>query len=71
MPDEKDKEVVCENCDKKTQKDLPEQDKVASPGMPCSEAYRAVSSCMDKYNGQIHPCAKEWDVFRACHEENK
>jgi len=62
--------VVCENCDKKTQKPAPEES-IVSEGMTCSEAYKAVSACMTKNDGQISACSKEWDVFRACHDNNK
>ena len=61
---------VCVNCDKSTQKELP-NDSIASDGMICSEAYHKVSACMDQNKGQIAACAKEWDVFRKCHDNNK
>lgn len=65
MSQEQDK-IVCENCDKKTQKELPS---ASSYGMPCQEAYAAVTKCMKENNGQISPCVKEWDEFKACHEK--
>lgn len=58
--------IVCENCDKKTQKELPAS---SSDQMSCHEAYAAVSKCMKKNNGQISPCVKEWDEFKTCHEK--
>jgi len=61
-------DVVCEECDRKTQKELPAAS-TSSEGMPCQEAYSAVTKCMAKHNGQISPCVKEWDVFKACHEK--
>lgn len=60
--------IVCEDCDKKTQKHLPEAS-TSSEGMPCQEAYAAVTKCMKENNGQISPCVKEWDGFKACHEK--
>lgn len=67
MSDEKGN-VVCEDCDKKTQKDLPETS-TSSEGMPCEAAYAAVTKCMAEHKGQISPCVKEWDEFKACHEK--
>ena len=67
MSEEKGK-VVCEDCDKKTQKELPEGSAVASEGMPCQTAYARVTKCMAEHKGQISPCVKEWDEFKACHE---
>lgn len=62
---EKKETIACEECDKKTQKDLPSSEQK----MPCQEAYAAVTKCMKKNNGQISPCVKEWDEFKACHEK--
>ena len=62
--------VVCENCDKKTQKALPGSS-IASEGKSCGEAYRRVSECMERNKGQVAACATEWDVFRSCHDANK
>jgi hypothetical protein len=62
--------VVCENCDKSTQKELP-QVSTAAQGMACEKVYLAVSECMDKHKGQISSCVKEWDAFKACHEKRR
>ena len=62
--------VVCEACDKTTQKELP-QVSTSSQGMPCEKAYLAVSECMANHKGQISSCVKEWDAFRECHENKK
>ena len=59
---------VCEECDKKTQKELPASSKSAK-GMPCQDAYAAVAKCMAENKGQISPCVKQWDEFKACHEK--
>ena len=59
----KTKQVVCENCEKSTQKELPDNS-LASQGMVCSEAYQVVSACMVANKGQIFACSKEWETFR-------
>ena len=69
-PNTNQEKPVCVNCDKSTQKDLPE-DSIASNGSVCSDAYQMVSVCMKENKGQISACAKEWDVFRQCHDNNK
>ena len=46
------KEVICIDCDKTTQKDLPESDGLSSEGMPCEEIYKKVEQCMDEHQGQ-------------------
>ena len=46
------KEVICIDCDKSTQKDLPVSDGLSSEGMPCEEIYKKVEQCMDKHQGQ-------------------
>lgn len=61
---------VCVNCNKSTQKELPD-DSIASEGKNCGEAYQAVSTCMTENKGQVSACAQLWDAFRACHEDNK
>mmetsp|Transcript_22935 Transcript_22935/g.55290 ORF Transcript_22935/g.55290 Transcript_22935/m.55290 type:complete len:99 (+) Transcript_22935:206-502(+) len=46
---QKDQEVVCIDCDRKTQKDLPSDDSSsASNGMPCEQVYTTV--------GKLTPC---------------
>mmetsp|Transcript_16228 Transcript_16228/g.34297 ORF Transcript_16228/g.34297 Transcript_16228/m.34297 type:complete len:81 (-) Transcript_16228:315-557(-) len=63
--------VVCIDCDKKSQKDLPFDDSSsASAGMACEKVYAKVVACMDKHEGQIGPCASEWDEFKKCHAKN-
>jgi hypothetical protein len=62
--------VVCIDCDRKTQKDLPEDNRSsASRGNPCEETYTRVTTCMDKSKGQISSCVKEWDEFKECHAQ--
>ncbi|CAB9507957.1 expressed unknown protein [Seminavis robusta] len=62
--------VVCENCDKSTQKDLPDNT-IASSGNACGDFYQSVSACMTENKGQVSACAKEWDAFRKCHDDDK
>lgn len=62
--------IVCENCDKKNQKALPE-DSIASPGYTCAEAYRAVSACMEANKGQVSSCSRQWEIFRTCHDNSR
>ena len=59
-------EAVCVDCDKSTQKDLPD-DNAASEGNPCQKSYSKVTACMDINKGQISSCAREWDEFKECH----
>ena len=62
----KHKEVVCIDCDKKTQKDLPD-DNSSSASNDCKDSYVKVTTCMDANNGQISACVNEWDEFKECH----
>ena len=73
MQGSKDKEPICIECDKKNQKDLPQENGTtsASKGMPCELSYNAVNTCMNDNAGQISACRKEWDSFKLCHAENK
>lgn len=64
-------EVVCIECDKKTQKALPSNDALSSEGMPCEKEYALVSSCMKEKSGQVSSCSSHWDKFRLCHEQNR
>lgn len=45
------KEVICIDCDKGTQKDLPASDGLSSEGMACEEIYAKVGKCMDENRG--------------------
>ena len=63
--------VICIDCDKKNQKDLPTTDPVSSSGQPCAQLYATVSECMSKYEGQITSCTDEWDNFRKCHQQQR
>uniref|UniRef100_A0A7S4K730 CHCH domain-containing protein n=1 Tax=Odontella aurita TaxID=265563 RepID=A0A7S4K730_9STRA len=67
---EGDEKVECIDCDKSTQKDLPAVSS-SSDGMPCDEIYLRVTECMNRNNGQIAPCAKDWDEFKVCHEKER
>ena len=61
-------EAVCINCDKKTQRDLPDDNNSsASKGNPCEISYVNVTACMDENNGQVSSCIREWDEFKECH----
>lgn len=64
-------EVICIECDKKTQKDLPSNDVLSSEGMPCEKEYALVSSCMKEKAGQVSSCSSHWDKFKLCHEQNR
>lgn len=64
-------EPVCIQCDKKNQKELPENDAASSEGMPCAESYLKVSECMTQNEGQVSFCRKEWDLFKKCHDRQK
>lgn len=66
-----DEKVVCLECDKKTQKDLPSDDKLSSAGMPCEIEYSMVTKCMRENAGQISSCSRQWDGFKLCHEQQK
>jgi len=63
--------VICLDCDKKNQKDLPTSDPVSAPNQPCSSFYETVCECMTKYEGQISSCTEEWDAFRKCHQQKQ
>ncbi len=66
-----DDKIICIECDKKTQKDLPATDSVSSKGMPCEDEYSQVSKCMKDNEGQVSSCASQWNRFKHCHEEGK
>lgn len=67
----KQKEVVCADCDKKSQKELPDgNSSSASRGNSCEESYARVTACMDANKGQISACVKEWDEFKECHAQH-
>lgn len=58
--------IVCENCAKETQKDLP-----ADEPDQCMEQYFAVDLCMKENRGQVTSCVQEWKEFHACHASQK
>ena len=60
-------DVVCIDCDKRTQKDLPSNDTTSSSGMKCEQIYEKVASCMTQNDGQVSACVTEWDKFKRCH----
>ena len=66
MTKQGEKESICVECDKKNQKDLPENygPTSASNGMPCESSYFEVTTCMNNNAGQISACQKEWDAFK-------
>ncbi len=69
-------EKICIECDKKNQKDLPQDTNdinqvSASRGQPCEVSYEKVTACMEMNEGQISKCREVWDAFRQCHEEHK
>lgn len=57
---------VCENCDKKTQKEMP-----ADEPEDCLDQYVAVDGCMKSNKGQVTSCVDEWKEFQACHDKQK
>jgi len=65
--DNDDDNVICLDCDKKNQKDLPADDSVSQKGQPCADIYESVTDCMGQNKGQISSCTKEWESFRWCH----
>jgi len=58
--------IVCENCAKETQKDLP-----AGEPDTCMEQYLAVDLCMKANKGQVTSCVDEWKAFQDCHASQK
>ena len=58
--------VVCENCDKKTQQDLPSNEE-----NDCLGFYRAVDRCMLANRGQVSSCIDEWREFKFCRARQK
>jgi len=62
---------VCIECDKKTQKDLPANDNLSSKDMSCEKEYSEVTSCMNRYEGQISSYTDQWNSFRLCHDHQK
>jgi len=66
-----DNKVICIDCDKKNQKDLPKNDPLSQKDQPCATFYETVSECMTKYEGQISSCTDEWDAFRKCHRQEQ
>ena len=74
-----DKKIVCENCDKSTQVDVPHNtnddessvlvvSSAAAPGQACRTSYEQVDRCMKDNKGQISKCVAQWNDFRKCHE---
>lgn len=63
-------QVVCENCQKSTQKELPEDDQTTGDGQACAAIYERVVSCMDANRGQIAPCSDVWQSFKQCRENH-
>jgi len=59
--------VVCVDCDKKTQKDLP-SDNSSAASTDCKEQYARVVTCMDKQYKRVAQCKDEWREFKLCHE---
>ena len=66
-----DEEVVCLDCDKKNQKDLPADDPVSQKGQPCARIYELVTECMNNNKGQISSCTEQWEAFRRCHQQEQ
>jgi hypothetical protein len=56
---------VCEECDRKHKREVPQNYHKAEE---CHETYLKVSECMNLRNGQINQCKDEWDAFRKCHD---
>lgn len=65
--EKQDEVVVCVDCDKKTQKDLP-SDNSSAASTDCKEVYAQVVACMDKQYKRVAQCKDEWREFKLCHE---
>lgn len=61
--------VVCVNCAKDTQVDVPEDDTATL--VKCANEYKLVTACMTKNRSQISSCINEWKLFQQCHESSK
>ncbi|KAL7563684.1 hypothetical protein ACA910_021382 [Epithemia clementina (nom. ined.)] len=59
--------VVCENCAKTTQRDVPEHSPIVQNHV-CQDSYNQVDQCMKSNNGQVSKCVMEWQAFRTCHD---
>jgi hypothetical protein len=71
----REKEVVCVDCQKETQKDLPSKsvnnDKGGSSNPAssvCADLYENVAKCMNQNQGQVSACRDEWKSFQSCHD---
>ena len=67
MSTQENNKIVCEECHKKTQKELPAQDGTSSKGMKCEAPYQAVTECMNRHNLMLQnyvALAGEPDVAR-------
>jgi hypothetical protein len=62
-------EPICIECDKKNQKDLPNNDTSSSQGMPCEQIYSDVNECMNQNDGLISACQTPWEAFKQCHSQ--
>jgi hypothetical protein len=61
----KGEDKVCEECDRKHKREIPQNNLKAEE---CQESYLKVAECMNLRNGQINQCKDEWDAFRKCHD---
>lgn len=68
MDSERQDEKLCEACDKKNQKEIPDAE-ILNGEMRCKNTYEEVAKCMDLNKGQISKCKDEWDEFRKCHSK--
>lgn len=64
MPENK----ICVDCAKSTQKQVEEASLSPATGV-CADVYEQVTICMKEHQGQIVPCAAQWQAFRQCHDE--
>ncbi len=61
--------TVCVDCARSTQKPVEEASVSPATGV-CADVYEQVTICMKEHQGQIVPCAAQWQAFRQCHERN-
>lgn len=59
---------ICVNCNKASQVDHPDQDRLLLSEEGCGALYAAVDQCMQAHAGRITACVDEWQVFRLCHD---
>jgi hypothetical protein len=61
-----DLKIECENCNKETQKPLPDLSTYS-----CTSQYESVQKCMEYHHGQVSSCKIQWEELRSCHNNHK